>query len=152
MAHPNDFLLPNEPTCIAACTSAEARFWRSTTRYGDWSLLATVRNDEATASGRDLTTDRPGRAFDSFGSGRHAMAPREAAQDTETRRFARKVADWLDSAVAGPDVRHVVLVSEPSFLGVLRSELSARTAKAVVHELPKNPAHFDERQIRDYFS
>lgn len=146
------FLLPNEPTCIAACTTAEARFWRSESRYGEWTALGTLENEEAGSSDRDLVSDRPGRSFDSFGSGRHAMAPRESAQETELKRFAKTVADWLDKAVAEGTANRVVLICDPRFLGTLRPALSAKTGHAVILEVPKNPGGLDQQQLRAGFT
>ncbi len=146
------FLLPNEPTCIAACTAAEARLWRSESRFGEWTSLDRLENEDAKASDRDLVSDRPGRSFDSFGSGRHAMAPRESAQDTELKRFAREVAGRLDKAVADGTVDRVVLICDPRFLGHLRPALSAKTGHAVILEVPKNPAGVDRKQLQAGFT
>lgn len=146
------FLLPNEPTCIAACTAAEARLWRSESRFGEWTSLDVLQNEDATISDRELVSDRPGRSFDSFGSGRHAMAPRESAQDTELKRFARKVADRLDKAIADGSVNRVVLICDPRFLGNLRQALSTKTGHAVILEVPKNPGGLDRQQLQASFT
>ena len=152
MSDLKNFLLPNAPTCIAACTQAEARLWRSISRFGDWELTATLQHPEAAYGEQQLVSDRPGRAFDSFGSGRHAMAPQETAQDHELRRFAKQVAAHLNKAIAANTYVHIVLVSEPRFLGCLRPELSNPAAQAVLLEVPLNPANLDENQLRAYFS
>ena len=64
------FLLPNADTCIVACSAAEARFYLSERRFGDWRLLDSMGNPDATLREQELNSDRPGRAFDRFGRGR----------------------------------------------------------------------------------
>ena len=129
-ANDDDLLLPNEPTCVAACAGGGARFWRSTSRFGDWTAMGHLDNPDASQSEQSLVSDRPGRSFDSFGAGRHAMEPREAAQATELKRFAKQVAGYLDKAVSSGEVSRLVLVCDPGFLGALRQELSPRASAA----------------------
>ena len=146
-----NFLLPNEPTCIVACSAAKARFWLSESRFGDWQALTELHNERATQQEADFVSDSPGRSFDSAGSGRHAMSPRVSGQDQEALRFAREVAAYLNSAIANNDAKQLVLLAAPGFLGFLRSELSDAALNAVALAEPKNLADTDEDKIRKYF-
>jgi protein required for attachment to host cells len=146
-----NFLLPNEPTCIVACSSAKARFWLSESRRGDWRLLTELHNEKATHQEADFASDRPGRSFDIAGSGRHAMSPQVSGQDQETLRFAREVAAFLNSAIANNEATRLVLLAAPGFLGFLRSELSAAALRAIALAEPKNLADVDEDRIKKYF-
>lgn len=146
-----NFLLPNEPTCIVACSGSVARLWRSDSRFGDWRALVEMHHPESTSRESDLASDRPGRAFDSFGSGRHAMAPGKSAHQQELLRFADEVADYINTGIASRKFKKVVLLAEPSFLGHLRNRLSGAAAAAVIMSAPKNLTSLDEAQIRHYF-
>lgn len=146
-----NFLLPNEPTCIVACSGSVARLWRSESRFGDWQALVEMRHPESTSRDGDLASDRPGRAFDSFGSGRHAMSPGSSAHQQELQRFALEVADYINNGVSSGAFEKVVLLAEPGFLGHLRNKLSGAAASAVIMSAPKNLASLDEAQIRHYF-
>ena len=145
------FLLPNDPTCIAACSGAAAKFWLTTSRFGDWQPLKNLQHPASETRERELTSDRPGRSFDSFGSGRHAMSRPSSAHDQELLRFAEQVADYLNSGVADGSFKNLVLLVEPRFLGHLRSKLSPAANAATILTAPKNMANLDETQIREYF-
>ncbi|HSG58924.1 MAG TPA: host attachment protein [Woeseiaceae bacterium] len=151
MGRRDDFLLPNAPTCIVACAATGARFWRSNTRFGGWTLRAELDNAEAAARESSFASDRPGRAFDSFGSGRHALATGESGREHEARRFARTLADRLHQGLVAGEFEHIVLIAPPSFLGHLRAALSDPARRAVVHETAKDLTGLDPDSIRNYF-
>lgn len=146
-----NFLLPNDPTCIVACSSSMARLWRSNSRFGDWQALVELHHPESTSKDGELTSDRPGRAFDSFGSGRHAMSQGSTAHQQELIRFADEVADYINKGISSGRFTKIVLLAEPSFLGHLRSKLSGVAADAVIMTASKNLTSLDEAQIRHYF-
>ena len=147
----NNFLLPNEPTCIAACSGSAARLWLSTARFGDWQALKEFQHPRSATRERDLTSDRPGRSFDSFGSGRHAMSQPQSVHDQEMLRFAEQVAEFVNASIAQGSFNNLVLLAEPGFLGVLRSKLSAAAMNATILTAPKNITNLDESRIREYF-
>jgi protein required for attachment to host cells len=93
-----------------------------------------MHDDSATHKEADFASDRPGRAFDIVGAGRHAMSQAESGQDHEMLLFARQVADYLNRSIANSDYLHLVLIAAPRFLGCLRSELSNAALKAVALE------------------
>ena len=47
---------------------------------------------------RDLTSSRPGRAYDSVGQGRHAMEVDVGPKDQEAINFAKRITGQLESA------------------------------------------------------
>ncbi|MDX1498602.1 MAG: host attachment protein [Woeseiaceae bacterium] len=147
-----NFLLPNEPTWICACSASIARCWRSTARYGQWTLVAEIRDEVASRAERELVSDRPGRAFDRAGHGRHAMEPRTSARTQEKRRFAHRVAQAIDRAVGTGAASRIVLLAGPKFLGLLRDELGPEARAAVVFEAAKNLTALDAAAIRHYFT
>jgi protein required for attachment to host cells len=146
-----NFLLPNEPTYIVACSAAAARVWRSDLRFGDWTLVAEMGDELASHREQEFESDRPGRSFDIVGAGRHAMSPTESSQDHQTMLFARKLASYLNKAVASGEISHLVLLAAPGFLGHLRSEFSDSTRKVVLLAEPRNLTGLAERDIRNYF-
>jgi protein required for attachment to host cells len=151
MGDPTDFLLPNEPTCIVACASDCARFWLSESRFGDWRTFATLENAAASQQEQAFASDRPGRAFDSFGSGRHALSSSETGREHETRTFARAVASTLDKGLREQAFTRIVLIATPRFLGHLRKLLSEPAQQAVTAEFAKDLTELDTKHVRDYF-
>lgn len=147
----DEFLLPNAPTCIVACAATSARLWISRTRYGDWTFLTEMHDPDAAKREKAFASDRPGRAFDRHGSGRHAMATSESGRRHEVRLFARELADYLNNAIATGDFEHIVIIAAPAFLGHLRTELSQLAKRAVVLAEPKDLTDLEVDEIRQYF-
>lgn len=151
MSELRGFLLPNEPTCIVACSGTEARLWKSTSRFGAWTQIADMQNPENVNRESEFASDRPGRAFDSVGGGRHAMSTSHSGLEHELTRFAEQVAEHINRALAAGDFVHLVLIAEPRFLGHLRDKLSAAAAAAVILEASKNLMRLNGDEIRNYF-
>jgi protein required for attachment to host cells len=86
-------------------------------------------------AGRALTTDRPGRSFDSQGPGRHGVEPSTDPRANEKRNFLRTVAAHLDRRLDAGAFDKIVLVAAPAALGVLRNELSKRVGARVEREI-----------------
>ena len=146
-----NFLLPNDPTCIVACSGTTAKLWLCTSRFGEWQALVEMQHPESATREGDLTSDRPGRSFDSFGSGRHAMSQPQSAHEQELTRFADKVADYVNKGIASGKFRNLVLLAAPGFLGHLRDKLSTAAANATVLTAAKNITSLDVKQVRAYF-
>lgn len=147
-----NFLLPNAPTFIVAGDSAEARIFLTRSRFGDWAKVTVLTNPDASLRERERATDRPGRVFDSFGKGRHAMAPEETGRQHEIHRFAHEVGGYLNRAMTAGDYRHLVLIAEPTFLGYLRRELSAATRRSLCYEVPMNSTGYDMKKLQSLFT
>jgi protein required for attachment to host cells len=104
---------------------------------------------------RDLVSDRPGRVFDhaNFGAGRRGSVARHgtdgerSARKTEAVRFARKIAGELDTERRDGTYDRLVLMSPPTFLGLLRGTMSKNLQKAVVLEVPKDLVHCSDKVI-----
>ena len=60
------------------------------------------------------------------------------------------VAGTLDDARVENKFRQFALVAAPSFLGELRSQMSAQTKKLACYELDKNLAHLKADEIRSH--
>jgi protein required for attachment to host cells len=87
---------------------------------------------------RDIQADKPGRAFDSQGQGRHSMEPRTDPQQHEEREFLRDVVEWIAAKPQDDQYDRLVLMAAPHALGDLRGLLSKQLAAKVVAEIPKN--------------
>jgi protein required for attachment to host cells len=109
------------PALILVADGAHARLISHTSDTDDvvWQLAS----DDATKRTEELGSDRPGRAFDSTGQGRHAMEPRTPAHRAAQMAFAHTVAAAVKNSLAGTAFRKFVLVAPPRTLGDLRREL-----------------------------
>jgi len=99
---------------------------------------------------QELVSDRPGRAFDSFGAGRHAMEPPTSAKEIASGRFAAEIAALLESERQRGAYTWLVLVAPPAFLGQLRGALSGSVKALVSAELGKHLVALDAEAIRGH--
>ena len=96
-----------------------------------------------------LTSDRPGRSFDSKGQGRHAMGTSVEPDQQETIRFAKQIADHVQAAHNEGRCDRLLLVAGPPLLGLLRESLKTLTGLRV-SEIEKNLGQYDAREIRKH--
>ncbi len=102
---------------------------------------------------KDLGTDKPGRAFDSAGAGRHAIEPHTAPGEVESKAFVDLIVQKLDEAAKAKRFDRLVLSAAPHALGLLRAALPKSLAAKVTGELAKDltktpllelPKHFKD--------
>ena len=125
-----------------------ARLLRAHSPTGALEEFEALEHPEARLRAQALTSDLPGRAFDSKGHGRHAMESEVDPRKQEAIEFARRVADRLEAARLHGEIEHLVLVAAPEFLGLLRDTLSAESRKLVASEHPLNLVAERPEQIR----
>ncbi|HSM43171.1 MAG TPA: host attachment protein [Afifellaceae bacterium] len=89
----------------------------------------------------DIMADRPGRSFDSAGSGRHAMEYSTDPERVEQREFARTLVEALEAAHRKDAFRQLVIVAPPQMLGDLRAELTDGLKTLVHAEVNKDLTH-----------
>lgn len=95
-------------------------------------------HEKTALKGRDINTDRPGRAFSRTGTLRHAMDVSEELGDHERRVFAKEIANFLETAHAQNRFNTLVLVVSPNLLGELRKVLHAPVMNVIEHQLDKD--------------
>ena len=128
--------MKNPLTWILVADGAKARILRSDVQGIARDPVKTFEG--STARSRDIASDRPGRAFDSAGIGRHAMQPPSDPHEHEEARFLRGVAAYLEQANTEHAFDRLVLVAAPKALGTLRAALSKPLAAKVAGELNKD--------------
>ncbi|MDH3902241.1 MAG: host attachment protein [Xanthomonadales bacterium] len=133
---------------ILVANQAEAQIYSSDQLPGSLALVEVLANKEGTSHPRDLVSDAPGRAFDSSGSGRHAMEPNTGVKEEQRRRFVKVMADKLQTAYLKGDFTQLVLLAAPAVLGVIRKSLTADLKKIVIKEIPKDVIGQDVDKIQ----
>ena len=109
----------SEPWVIVADQS-KARFFT----VSDTSTLIEIKDLVQTQARRleqTLTSDRPGRSFDSGGKGSHAMGSQVEPAKQEAIRFAKAVAESVRSAHNEGHCNRILLVAGPPFAGLVES-------------------------------
>jgi protein required for attachment to host cells len=96
---------------------------------------------------RDLGSDRPGRSFDSFGAGRHAMAPPTDPHRHAQSEFLRAVVNWLIDQDHAGKFDHLVVIAPPRALGELRQFLSKTLIQKLVQSIDLDLTRADAGEI-----
>ena len=102
-----------------------------------------LKSDNVHKLTHDLVSDRPGRAFESGSTARHAYSPRHDPHDMEKQHFAHAVASRVNQDAA--DYDELVLVAPPHVLhdieGALDIGARAKVAGTLQKDLTKVPDH-----------
>ena len=110
-------------------------------------LVEDISRPEGRLKSGEINADKPGRAFDKFGAGRHSMSQEHEAADQVSLMFARRLCDKLAKARAENRFGKLVLVAEPRLLGELRAALDNHTAALVSSTVDMDLAGVDNRDI-----
>lgn len=137
-------------TWVLVADRARARFFLATTPKGPLTELEDLIQPEARNHERDLTSDRPGRAFDSGGTGRHSMEAPTSARERAANAFAKLIAERIESGRQNGECEQIVLVAPADFLGTLKKRLCAQSAKLVSRQVSKDLTQLDAATIRGH--
>src|SRR5512145_1688448 len=130
-------------TWVLIADAARARVFENTGKGTGLTIVQDVTLDAELLPSHELGTDRPGRSFDSVGSGRHAMESPSDLHREQKRQFARRVAEAIEERQARKSFHRLVLVAPPVTMGDLRAALpdkvKAVVAAEVVADLTRTP-------------
>lgn len=125
-------------TWIIVADGSRARIFEAVRAGADMHERETLAHPASRLHEQELTSDLPGRAFDSSGEGRHAMGSKVEPKKHEVEEFAKQIAGHLDKARTENRLDNIVVIAAPAMLGMLRSALSAETKKLVATEIDKD--------------
>lgn len=137
-------------TWVIVADSTRARLFVTADGWDSLQEHADYVHPSSRSSDRELTSDLPGRTFDSVGGGRHAMAPRTDPKDHEAAVFARELAAEIETARAHNRIGSLVVMAAPGFLGLLNGELSDAAHQLVVVSIDKNLVRSSLDEIRKH--
>ncbi|MEA3641670.1 MAG: host attachment protein [Lamprobacter sp.] len=140
--------MPNSKLWLIVADEGRAALYAAESPTGPLTELRDFIGAENRLLDQDLVTDRPGRAFDSGGEGRHALEPSTQPGEVEAQRFAKRLTEILDQARTEHRFEMLGLVAPPAFLGLLRKSLSDEAARQVVLEIDKDLTRYDAEGVR----
>jgi protein required for attachment to host cells len=109
-------------------------------------LLKEFSHPESRQKASDLVSDRPGNV-NGKGIGHGTYIPSSNPKEVEAERFAHELADWLDNERKHNRCNQVMLVADPSFLGILNKTLNNQTMKLVFESLNKDYSQVAQRDL-----
>lgn len=113
-------------------------------------LVKDIPHPEGNLKNRDIKSDRPGRAFDKVGGGRHSMSSAVEPKAQLEKVFAGQLSSMLDEARNQHLFDRLILVAEPRFLGELRGMLNRETAAMVTSTLDKDLMSLRDPELLEY--
>ena len=134
-------------TWIIVAESARARIFTASETGGSLREVADLSHPESRLHNRELSSDSPGRTFDSHGDGRHGMEQATEPKEQEAHAFAMEIARQVERARHDGSFDSLVLVAPPKFLGRLRQALSKPALDSVIAELDKNLVEADAKTL-----
>ena len=134
---------------VLVADSSRARFFRATSPAGGLEELEDMTDPLVRMPERELGSDKPGRAFDRAGQGRHAMGKEVSFREEEIQAFARELAHHLREAREAGRYEGLVIAAPPAFLGELRKQIDPQTAAKVHAEVDKDLVKMEVAEIRE---
>lgn len=116
----------NKSFWIVVADEAAAVIYSRERRHSPLDLLMTLDNADARKHTGEIISDRGGRAFDSFGTGRHTMVKEKSSPKRHLAEvFAKEIAERIGKALHDGSCRGYALIAAPRFLGLLRTALAS---------------------------
>ena len=113
-------------------------------------LIHTLEHPEGSLKDSELTSDHPGRSFDSLGGGRHSLGTKQSPSQHVSEVFAKDIAKLLDEGRNANQYSKLILVAGPTFLGILRQNINPQTALHIVHTLNKDLVNLSDPELKKY--
>jgi protein required for attachment to host cells len=136
---------------ILIADSSRANLFTTELPEQSWALLEKFEHPEGGEPSREIeVSSPPGRMLQnkSLGGRRSAMEPRTTPKEAEAQRFAARLADYLETAIANRRFDDLVLVAPPHFLGVLHGALGAQAGKRLRATIDKDLSMLEASDVR----
>ncbi|WP_299789399.1 host attachment protein [uncultured Shewanella sp.] len=135
---------------VLVADSAHARLFIAETAKSALSEIESMIHPEAQQHEQKLTSDLPGSQTGGAIDSRHSVGGKTDPKEYEAVKFARYLCKHLEEAHHAQKFSHLIVVAAPSFLGLLRKEMSSNVAKLVTLEIDKDIVEQDVDSIRGH--
>ena len=115
-------------------------------------LVEEIHHPEGRLKNGEINSDKPGRAFDKLGGGRHSMSKEHEPKEQVALRFAKHLATVLEKGRTDQRYARLVLVAESRFLGALRAALSPHTAALVGASVDKDLGGVNDHDLASHLA
>ena len=137
---------------ILVADSSRARLFTAEKAYAGLNEIETFSHPEGRLHEQAMSSDLPGKHAGSAGSGSHTYQEETEPKEQEMIDFAKRLTGHLDELVNKHKVKQLSIIAAPSFLGILRKNLSEQTDKLVDFELDKNLVTHSVDDIQKHLS
>jgi len=137
---------------VLVADSGRARIFESDQTFKALAEVNDMVNPSARQKDGELTSDAPGRAFDSGGQGRHAMEDKTSTKEQHELFFAEQINDYLELGRTTGKYKALVIIAAPGFLGMLRKTLNHNLIKLVAGEINRNLTQHGVQDIIEHLA
>lgn len=134
---------------VVVVDNAKTRIFSVEREAGMLQPVVALQHPEGHEKSQDIEADRPGRAFDIVGHGRHGVGTSVDPVEQVRIRYARRISDYLRAASLDGRCNRMLLVADPHLMGLLRKDLDLPPGVSVT-ELEKNLGPFDDHQVQEH--
>lgn len=137
-------------TGVLVADKSRAKLFISSSRAGPLKLQDSWQHPPARMHERALTTDLPGRAFDSGGMGRHVMGKAVTPKAHEAEVFAVRLAREMEHWRCSLALQRLHVLASPEFLGLLRRKFSRELERLIASEKACGLTSMSEEEVRQH--
>ena len=124
-------------TLILVADNVRARIFTAETPSSPLEEIEALAHAEGRLHDREITSDLPGK-IKGEGNVGHAFEQHTDPKKHEAENFAHRIAQYMEEAHNANKLEQLLIIAEPSFLGLLRNQLPEQIKKLVCFELDKN--------------
>ena len=136
-------------TYILVADNVRARIFTAEAPSSPLEEIEALTHMEGRLHDREITSDLPGK-IKGEGSVGHAFEQPTDPKKHEADNFAHRIAQYLEEAHNTNKFEQLLIIAEPSFLGLLRIQLPEQIKKLVCFELDKNITSHSADDIRKH--
>lgn len=113
-------------------------------------LVKKIENPRGRLRNGEIDADRPGFSRNSFAYSGTRLSKSQEPTQRVAEMFAKNISEELDKALNDHQYDDLILVVEPHFLGMVRTELSKKTAGTISTTLHKDLVNVPDHQLQDF--
>lgn len=136
-------------TWILVADNTHARIFTAETPSSALAEIEDLVHEEGRLHDRELTTDLPGKIKSADGGG-HAFEQPTDPKKHEADSFANRIAKHLEAAYKANKFQQLLIIAEPTSLGLIRKHLPEHIRQLVSFELDKSIAYQSADEIRKH--
>ncbi len=137
-------------TWIVVADNVRARIFTAEAPSSPLEEIEDLTHTEGRLHDREMTSDFPGKIKNPGGAGGHAFEQPTDPKKHEASNFAHRIGHYLEEAHNEKKFEQLLIIAEPSFLGLLRIHLPDQIKKLVCFELDKNITTHSADDIRKH--
>lgn len=142
----------SKETWIIAANSTYARIFKLGKKLKLDEMSALVHT-ESRMHIDEFMEEKPGKKSGEvrFGASYYPTSQETPPKKVEAIIFAKQVAGHIENARTNGEIKRIYLAASPSFLGLLRQEMSQPTISLIAGEISKDITLLEPEEIKTYF-